>query len=93
DLDQINAAIDAKIKKDGARKISTFETFIKSRISLNRKTLKMADMEINPDEAVYLSLYPELSELEVLDLRKNHLGDQGCQAIFMSPVLTRLKEL
>ena len=92
-LDQINAAIDAKLNWKGARKITTFELFIKSRINMNSKALKMAGMEINPSEATYLSLYPDLSELEVLDLRKNFLGDEGLQAIALSPVLGNLKEL
>ena len=92
-LDQINAAIDAKTNWNGSRKITTFELFIKSRISRNSKALKMAGMEINPDETTYLSLYPDLSELEILDLRKNFLGDIGLQAIAVSPVLSNLKEL
>jgi Leucine-rich repeat (LRR) protein len=93
DLDQINAAIDAKLNWNGSRKITTFELFIKSRISRNAKALKMANMEVNTDEATYLSLYPDLSEVETLDLRKNFLGDAGLQAIAMSPVLKNLKEL
>jgi Ran GTPase-activating protein (RanGAP) involved in mRNA processing and transport len=93
DLDQINAVIDAKLNRGGSRKITTFELFIKSRISRNVKTLKMASMDINPDEAAYLSLYPDLSELTVLDLRKNFLGDTGLQAIAISPVLKNLKEM
>lgn len=92
-MDKINAAIEAKFKRVGARKISTFELFIKSRISRNTKVLKMAHMEINPEEAAYLSMYPDLSEIEVLDLRKNFLGDAGFQAIALSPVLKNLKEL
>ena len=92
-LDQINAAIDAKTNWNGSRKITTFELFIKSRISMNAKVLKMAGMEISPDEATYLSLYPDLSELTSLDLRKNFLGDIGLQAIAVSPVLKNLKEL
>jgi Leucine-rich repeat (LRR) protein len=40
-----------------------------------------------------LSLYPELSGLEVLDLRKNFLGDIGFQAITRSSVLKNIKEL
>ncbi len=93
DLDQINAAIDAKLGRDGSRKITTFELFLKSRISRNAKSLKMASMEINPDEATYLSLYPDLSELEVLDLRKNFLGDTGLQALALSNVLKNVREL
>lgn len=92
-LDQINAAIDAKLNRDGSRKITTFELFIKSRISRNAKALKMAGMEINPDEAAYLSLYPALAELETLDLRKNFLGDTGLQTIARSPVLKNVRVL
>lgn len=92
-LDQINAAMDAKLLRNGSRKITTFELFIKSRISRNAKSLKMAGMEINPDEATYLSLYPDLSQLEVLDLRKNYLGDLGMQAVVLSPVFKNLREL
>ena len=92
-LDQINAAIDAKLNLDGSRKITTFELFIKSRLNMNKKVLKMADMEVNPDEAVYLSLYPGLSDLETLDLRKNFLGDIGLQAIATSPVFNNLRVL
>ncbi|MDH5762570.1 MAG: hypothetical protein OEZ51_06300 [Nitrospinota bacterium] len=92
-LDQINAAIDAKLYRNGSRKITTFELFIKSRISRNAKALKMASMEINSDEAVYLSLYPDLSELEILDLRKNFLGDIGLQALARSPILKNVRNL
>jgi hypothetical protein len=93
DLDQINAAIDAKLGRNGSRKITTFEMFIKSRISRNAKALKMANMEINVNEATYLSLYPDLSELTSLDLRKNFLGDAGFQAIAVSPLLKNVREL
>lgn len=93
DLDQINALIDAKLGMNGSRKITTFELFIKSRISRNAKALKMANMEINSNEATYLSLYPDLSELISLDLRKNFLGDAGFQAIAVSPLLKNIKEL
>ena len=93
DLNKINTAIEAKLQRPDARKISTFELYIKSRISRNSKILKMADMEITSDEAAYLSLYPDLAELEILDLRKNFLGDAGFEAIALSPILENLKEL
>lgn len=92
-LDQINAAIEAKLGRNGSRKITTFELFIKSRISRNTKTLKMAGMEINPDEVAYLSQYPALAELETLDLRKNFLGDTGLQTIARSSILKNVKNL
>ena len=93
DLDKINAAIDAKMAHSRVRKISTFETFIKSRISVNPRILKMARMEISTAEGVYLSQYPGLSEVEVLDLRQNYLGDEGLDAIAHSEVLKNLREL
>ncbi|MCF8720653.1 hypothetical protein [Nitrospina gracilis] len=93
DLNKINAAIDEKLRKNQTRKITTFETFIKSRISANPKVLRMVNMEITPDEAAYLSMYPDLEALEVLDLRQNHLGDEGLEAIVRSPVLKNLCEL
>ncbi len=93
DLDKINATLDAKLKLNGARKITTFEMFIKSRIHLNPKVLKMAKMEVNSMEAAYISLYPALSELEVLDLRQNFLGDDGVRVLAESKILTNLREL
>lgn len=93
DLDKINAVIDEKLKQNQTRKIATFETFIKSRIQANPKILRMAHMEITADEAAYLSVYPALKEVEVLDLRQNYLGDEGMKAIIQSPVLKNLREL
>ena len=92
-LDDVNRAIDAKLQKHGARKITLFEEFIKNRLALNPSTLRMARMEITPMEAVYLSLYPAIKGLEVLDLRKNHIEDAGLEAIAQSPLFSNLKEL
>ncbi len=92
-IDEINDLLDNKYKTHPKRKISIFEKFIKSRIHVNSKILKMAKMEITPPEAVYLSLYPDLESVEFLDLRKNHIGDEGFQAIAQSPVLKNLKVL
>lgn len=93
DLNKINAVIDEKLKQNQTRKITTFETFIKSRVAVNPKVLRMANMEITADEAAYLSMYPALEELEVLDLRQNFLGDAGMEAVIKSPVFKHLREL
>lgn len=92
-LDKINAIIDAKLKKKQQRKIKIFENYIKSRLFKNPKVLEMNALEINPTEATYLSVYPEVRNVERLDLRKNQLGDRGLEAIANSKVLTNLKEL
>jgi Ran GTPase-activating protein (RanGAP) involved in mRNA processing and transport len=92
-LDAINAAIENKLQKDRTRKISVFEKYIKARISANPKSLKMANFEIVPLEAIYLSRHPSISEVEVLDLRKNTIGDLGMEAIAESKFLTNLRKL
>lgn len=93
DIDRINEILDKQFLKPHVRKISLFEKFIKSRLAINPKVLKMAQMEVTPEEAVYLSLYPALEPLEVLDLRKNHIGDEGLEALAQSPVLINLREM
>lgn len=91
-LDKINAAIDAKLFRNRNRKITTFEAFIKSRLGVNPRVLKMAKMEIDTVEAVYLSQYPDAKDVEILDLRQNHLGDAGLDAIAHSEVLQNIRE-
>lgn len=93
DLNKINAVIDEKMKRIQTRKITTFEKFILSRIAANPKVLRMVNMEITAAEAAYLSLYPDLKEVEVLDLRQNYLGDEGLEVLVKSPVLKNLQEL
>jgi len=92
-LDAVNAALDAKFKITGERSISLFEKFIRSRLDMNPKTLRMANLEITPVEAVYLSQYPGLEGVEVLDLRKNSIGYTGLDALAHSTLLTSLREL
>jgi Ran GTPase-activating protein (RanGAP) involved in mRNA processing and transport len=53
----------------------------------------MVNLDITPVEAAYLSLYPPLKDLEVLDLRKNMIGDDGINAIAQSEVLSNLRKL
>ena len=92
-LDEINAAIEKKLQKDRIRKISIFEEYIKSRILANPKSLKMANFEIIPLEAIYLCRHPSISEIETLDLRKNTIGDLGLEAIAESKYLLNLRTL
>jgi hypothetical protein len=92
-LDKINSAIDDRLFKNRNRKITTFEMFIKSRIETNSRVLKMAKMEMDYLEAIYLSQYPALKGVEVLDLRQNPILDSGLTAICTSEVLKNIREL
>ena len=93
DLNEINRAIDTKLKIRGFRKITLFEEFVKNRLALNPRILKMPQMEVSAVESIYLSQYPAISNIEVLDLRKNFIGDQGVEAISESPLFSKLREL
>ncbi len=92
-LDQVNAAIDARLAAGRTRSITLFEKFIRSRLDLNPRVLKMPASEISATEAVYLSQYPDVRDVEVLDLRQNHFGDVGLDALVNSPYLKSLKSL
>lgn len=92
-LDDINHAIDKKLKLRGLRKITLFEEFIKNRLLINPRILKMPKMEISAIEAIYLSQYKPLNGLEILDLRINFIGDEGLGAIVQSPYFNNLREL
>ena len=92
-LNDINHAIDKKLKIKGLRKITLFEKFMKNRLSVNPRVLKMPKMEVSAMEAVYLSQYSALHGLETLDLRQNYIGDEGLWAISQSPFFANLREL
>ncbi len=92
-LNAINSAIDAKFFGDRERSITLFEKYIRARIGKNPKVMKISKMEISPVEAVYLSNYPDLKELEFLDIRQNFIGDIGLSAIAQSEYMSNLKEL
>jgi len=92
-LDDVNRAIDKKLKIKGLRKITLFEEFIKNRLNINPLVLKMPQMEVSAIEAIYLSQYLPLDGLEVLDLRKNNIGDDGLEAISRSSYFSNLREL
>jgi len=93
DLDKINQAIDEKLKIRGFRKITLFEEFVKNRLAVNPHILKMPKMEVSTIECIYLCQYTAIKDIEVLDLRKNYVGDGGVEAIALSPLLTKLRDL
>ena len=93
DLNEINQAIDEKLKIRGFRKITLFEEFVKNRLAANPRILKMPQMEVSAIESIYLSQYPAINGIEILDLRKNFIGDEGVEAIAQSSLLSKLREL
>ena len=92
-IDDINAAIDKKLFGTQKRSITIFEKYIKARLTLNPKVLNLADQEITPIEAAYLSQYPGLEKVEKLDLRKNRLGDEGLEVLLNSEKIRNVQEL
>ena len=92
-IDDINAAIDKKLFGTQKRSITIFEKYIKARLTLNPKVLNLADQEITPIEAAYLSQYPGLEKVEKLDLRKNRLGDEGLEVLLNSEKIRNVREL
>ena len=92
-IDDINAAIDKKLFGTQKRSITIFEKYIKARLTLNPKVLNLANQEIAPIEAAYLSQYPGLEKVEKLDLRKNRLGDEGLEVLLNSEKIRNVQEL
>ena len=92
-LDEINRTIDENLKIRGFRKITLFEEFIKSRLAVNPHILKIPNMEVSTVECIYLCQYTAVKDIEVLDLRKNYVSDEGVEAIARSPLLSKLREL
>ena len=92
-LDEINQTIDKKLKISGFRKITLFEEFVKNRLSVNPHILQMPKMEISAIECIYLCQHTAIKDIEVLDLRKNFIGDEGVEAIALSPLLSKLRNL
>ncbi|MFQ5450489.1 MAG: hypothetical protein ACE5E9_07650 [Nitrospinaceae bacterium] len=92
-LDKINAILDARLQNTRTRKITLFEKYIQARLQLNSKVLKMVNLDVSPLEVLYLTQYPGLRDLEILDLRKNGFGDEGLDAIAHAPMLKNLREL
>ena len=92
-IDAINAAIDAKLFGTGTGNSTLFEKFVRARLTLNPKVLRLVELGITPFEVVYLSQYPDLGNVEELDLRKNQLGDEGLEALLVSDKLGSLRKL
>lgn len=92
-IDDINAAIDAKLFGSQVRSITLFEKYIKARLTLNPKVLNLSNKEITPFEAAYLSQYPGLENVEILDLRKNKLGDEGLEVLLSSDKIRNIQKL
>ncbi len=92
-IDKINAAIDAKLFGIRTRSITVFEKFVRARLILNPKVLRLVDMGITPLETYYLGQYPDFGSVEELDLRKNHLGDEGLEALLESDKLGNIRML
>jgi len=92
-IDDINAAIDARLFGTLTRSITLFEKFVRARLSLNPKVLRLVELELTWVEAVYLSQYPGLENVEDLDLRKNQLGDEGLSALLSSDKLGNVRKL
>jgi hypothetical protein len=92
-LDEINQTIDEKLKIRGFRKITLFEEFVKNRLAVNPHILQMPKMEVSTIECIYLCQYAAIKDIEVLDLRKNYVGDEGVEAIALSPFFTKLRDL
>jgi Leucine-rich repeat (LRR) protein len=92
-IDDINAAIDESLFGTSKRSLTLFEKFVRARLSLNPKLLRLVDLDLTWFEVAYLSQYPGLEIVEDLDLRKNHLGDDGLDALLSSDKLGNIKKL
>jgi Leucine-rich repeat (LRR) protein len=92
-IDEINAAIDAKLFGTRVRSITLFEKFVRARLTLNPKVLRLVELDITAFETIYLGQYPGLENVEDLDLRKNQLGDEGLEALLISEKLGNLRKL
>ncbi len=92
-IDSINAEIDAKLFGTQTRSITLFEKFVRARLILNPKILRLVNLEITAFEVTYLSQYPGLENVVELDLRKNMLGDKGLDALLISDKLSNIRKL
>jgi hypothetical protein len=92
-IDDINAAIDANLFGTRTRSLTLFEKFVRARLLLNPKVLRLVDMDLTWFEVAFLSQYPGLENVEDLDLRKNQLGDEGLDALLSSDKLDNIRKL
>jgi hypothetical protein len=92
-IDDINAAIDKNLFGSQTRSLTLFEKFVRARLLLNPKILRLVDLDLTWFETTYLSQYPGLENVEDLDLRKNQLGDEGLDALLLSDKLGNIRKL
>lgn len=92
-IDDINAAIDESLFGNRIRSLTLFEKFVRARLLLNPKVLRLVDLDLTWFETAYLSQYPGLENVEDLDLRKNQLGDDGLHALLSSDKLGNIRKL
>ena len=92
-IDDINAAIDANVFGTRTRSLTLFEKFVRARLLLNPKVLKLVNLDLTWFETAFLSQYPGLENVEDLDLRKNQLGDEGLDALLSSDKLDNIHKL
>lgn len=92
-IDDINTAIDNSLFGNQKRSLTLFEKFVRARLLLNPKLLRLVDMDLTWFETAYLSQYPGLENVEDLDLRKNKLGDEGLDALLSSDKLDNITKL
>lgn len=92
-IDKINETIDKKLFGTRKRSISFFEKLVRARLILNSKVLNLVNLEITPFEILYLSHYPDLNNVEELDLRKNLIGDEGLEALLSSEKILNIRKL
>ena len=92
-IDDINAAIDANVFGTRTRSLTLFEKFVRARLLLNPKVLRLVNLDLTWFETAFLSQYPGLENVEDLDLRKNQLGDEGLDALLSSDKLDNIHKL
>jgi Leucine-rich repeat (LRR) protein len=92
-IDDINAAIDANLFGSRTRSLTLFEKFVRARLLLNPKVLRLVNMDLTWFEVAFLSQYQGLENVEDLDLRKNQLGDEGLDALLSSDKLDNIRKL
>jgi Ran GTPase-activating protein (RanGAP) involved in mRNA processing and transport len=92
-LDKVNAAIDARLEAGRTRSVTLLGKFIRARLHINPTILRLAEMELTPVDTIYLAQMEALAQVEILDLRKNQLGDTGIDALGQSAHLKNVREL
>jgi hypothetical protein len=92
-LDKVNAAIDARLEAGRVRSVTLLEKFISARLEVNPTILRLSEKAITAVDTIYLAQYEGLAKVEILDLRKNQLGDIGIDALGQSSHMANIREL